>query len=596
MSHGLSEPAHPELARSPSALLANPPAQDDDDDEISSEFVENDVDIIAEYPDETTTEGHAAVPPGGPHRAGASVVDVEKAMPPIVRTLVEQACAYVRRESTSPTGVSSHTSPPPTGVQRFSPSLEVTLKTLGKLACTSRSCRDAVRADSVDIALTRAISSDPPAWRGWSEGLTPDSLEALRGVDQVLGFLHQEDEAFSVLRRCAVAHRLPDAHSRITLNKHGKFLRPTIAFPNKSAVEDPAANILPLTKVGGYPDWPFHDEALCPEPPPKSRMKFVAQVNLAHAAGLVANPNNDNALLPSFGMLYFFVSRDALDDIDNYDDHLKPIGVDKCSVVYYPGSTAEWPRTSHSESSNHASSSPAISTMTADQKRKFAVPEPSSYGTSTRATTALMPPPTPFRNTINESFHSMFNAMMAGVDIDDDDAAMNFAEREARERQQRDGVFGGGGLPSDLFPPGVDFGALAQAFGILGSMDHVTPPAEETATVQNEIYAEYASGAGPLPSREFPLMLGNCAPPSWIYALDVRASPHFLPGVILDKIVNAVGRTHDGMPLLQLNNLRGPSGRDYLVFTAGKADLLARDFTRVRAFVLSAKGLERFCS
>jgi hypothetical protein len=288
----------------------------------------------------------------------------------LVRCLVENACAAARRETTSLTFLGGDRSRLYNYAYRdspaeceFSPVLALTLKTLGKLACVGRSWRDAVRADSVDVVLTRAISRDPPAWRGWTEGLStvPDASFNLT-ASQVLSLLKQEDVFLAVCR--GLGMNVAD----VALETHGKPLRPAIAFPTMTAAQERAVAravvhpeegyggaggggdtmCVPHTRIGGYPDWPFHDEASCPKPPPKTPLVFVAQVNLSHAAGLP----NGTGLLPEDGMLYFFAQKNYLAPV-NIDDLLQGMAgaslenfnlkSTPCAVIYYPGSTADWP-------------------------------------------------------------------------------------------------------------------------------------------------------------------------------------------------------------------------------------------------------------
>ena len=104
-----------------------------------------------------------------------------------------------------------------------------------------------------------------------------------------------------------------------------------------------------------------------------------------------------------------------------------------------------------------------------------------------------------------------------------------------------------------------------------------------------EAYNEYATRAGP-ESRNTPLMLGHCAPPSWMVDADMAPdmSEMFLEEIGF-KCYGRYGLYAEDVPLLQLNNHRGGDNLDYLVFTAKKADLLARNFSRVRAYVQVAE-------
>ena len=252
----------------------------------------------------------------------------EAVIPPLlVRCLVENACAAARRETQSLFLVKGgdhrrlydfvrRHSP---AECHFSPALCCALQTLGKLACVGRSWRDAVRADSVDVALTRAITRDPPAWRGWTEGLSSEEAAANDTSSfnltssQVLTLLKQEDAFLAACRGAGMWE------ADVTLETHGKLLRPAVVFPTMTADQERAVaralfhpeeqgyggyttttTRVPHTRIGGYPDWPFHDETSCPKPPPKTPLVFVAQVNLSHAAGLLPD---GNGLLPEDGML-----------------------------------------------------------------------------------------------------------------------------------------------------------------------------------------------------------------------------------------------------------------------------------------------------
>ena len=67
--------------------------------------------------------------------------------------------------------------------------------------------------------------------------------------------------------------------------------------------------MFPQTKVGGIPDWPWHDVNALPAPPPPASQGgldcvFVAQINLEQLRDCVfITPG----LLPTTGVLYFFV-------------------------------------------------------------------------------------------------------------------------------------------------------------------------------------------------------------------------------------------------------------------------------------------------
>jgi len=82
---------------------------------------------------------------------------------------------------------------------------------------------------------------------------------------------------------------------------------------------DPASGdceVFPPTKVGGLPDWPWHDEEGLNVKtfPPSNLWEFVAQVNLSqvHASCSLI----PEGLLPESGVLYFFLDR----DFDRDDD------------------------------------------------------------------------------------------------------------------------------------------------------------------------------------------------------------------------------------------------------------------------------------
>jgi len=82
---------------------------------------------------------------------------------------------------------------------------------------------------------------------------------------------------------------------------------------------DPApgdCEVFPPTKVGGLPDWPWHDEEGLNVKtfPPSNLWEFVAQVNLSqvHASCSLI----PEGLLPESGVLYFFLDR----DFDRDDD------------------------------------------------------------------------------------------------------------------------------------------------------------------------------------------------------------------------------------------------------------------------------------
>jgi hypothetical protein len=81
--------------------------------------------------------------------------------------------------------------------------------------------------------------------------------------------------------------------------------------------------VFPPTKVGGVPDWPWHDEeGLSAKTfPPSNLWEFVAQVNLSqvHASCSLI----PEGLLPESGVLYFFLDRDFdRDDEDMLADGL----------------------------------------------------------------------------------------------------------------------------------------------------------------------------------------------------------------------------------------------------------------------------------
>jgi hypothetical protein len=96
-----------------------------------------------------------------------------------------------------------------------------------------------------------------------------------------------------------------------------------------------------------------------------------------------------------------------------------------------------------------------------------------------------------------------------------------------------------------------------------------------------EAYTAYAAEAGP--DGKAPLMLGHCAPPPWmndqLILAEMRAKRY--PDESVDvPLMQFNVKSRMPNPLTGLQNVS-----HYLVFTASKADLLARNFTRVKAYV-----------
>jgi hypothetical protein len=255
---------------------------------------------------------------------------------------------------------------------------------LGRLACVSRSWRAAISS-----ALLRELSHNPPAWRCWTRGLASAAAEA--AVDspalmitrqQVGEWLRLEDAFFLEVTNCDSA----DGMSGFTVEQHGALLFPTIAFqpPPQTGVSGEGGSstaikaILPPTKIGGYPDWPFHDREGCPTPPDKTQLRFVAQVNLAHIKGCALA--NATGLLPRNGMLYFFLQPDYIGTDDatigyNSSQMLKSV---RCSVIHILASTA-------------AALTAAVSAHSLEQT--FGIPQPVTYSSTKPAYDSLTPPP-----------------------------------------------------------------------------------------------------------------------------------------------------------------------------------------------------------
>jgi len=85
----------------------------------------------------------------------------------VVRTLVELACAVVRREGLTPGVDYYHPSP----ATLAAPQLTALLQALATLARVGPAWREAFDVPWLSRALSLALSRDPPAWRGWTLGL-----------------------------------------------------------------------------------------------------------------------------------------------------------------------------------------------------------------------------------------------------------------------------------------------------------------------------------------------------------------------------------------------------------------------------------------
>ena len=105
---------------------------------------------------------------------------------------------------------------------------------------------------------------------------------------------------------------------------------------------DPApgdCEVFPPTKVGGLPDWPWHDEEGLNAKtfPPSNVWEFVAQVNLSqvHASCSLI----PEGLLPTSGVLYFFLDR----DFDRGDEDEAVCLVRYYSILPHEGIRPHWP-------------------------------------------------------------------------------------------------------------------------------------------------------------------------------------------------------------------------------------------------------------
>ena len=99
--------------------------------------------------------------------------------------------------------------------------------------------------------------------------------------------------------------------------------------------------VFPPMKVGGTPDWPWHDDKAPPSPPPSFSQgecdyEFVAQINLEQLRDCVFTPPG---LLPATGALYFFIQAGYDGEDFNPDEHILS------HVTYYsPAADAPpWP-------------------------------------------------------------------------------------------------------------------------------------------------------------------------------------------------------------------------------------------------------------
>jgi len=282
----------------------------------------------------------------------------------VVRTLMECACAVVRREGLTRAPAGDYYDP---SAILAAPQLTALLRALATLARVGPAWREAFDIAWLSRSLSRALSRDPPAWRGWTRGLATapadsPSLELSLTPQQITQLLREEDSFFSAATEGDVypvpGYRL--VGPTLDLAEHSAFLRPTIAFqsrptrvpiafqwppdPDTELGEAQLSFAVPSTRVGGRPQWPFHDTERCPAPPDKAQYGFVAQVNLALAKGCALA--NAAGLPPRDGMLYFFLQKGSLRrshiDPGNYCSvYLRP---EQCCVVHDAGSSSdEWP-------------------------------------------------------------------------------------------------------------------------------------------------------------------------------------------------------------------------------------------------------------
>jgi len=352
----------------------------------------------------------------------------------VVRTLVELACAVVRREGLTP-GVDYHH--PCWLLRRLAqtipatmaaPQLTALLQALATLARVGPAWREAFDVAWLSRALSLALSRNPPAWRGWTRGLASAAAAAAYtpplqlSPQQITHLLGEEDSFFS-----AVTAGDPMIGGQLDLEKHGALLRPTIAFqwpPHPQPPPPPPhpqpASAVPSTRVGDWPQWPFHDKERWPARPEKAHFGFVAQVNLALVKGCALA--NATGILPRDGMLYFFVQKGSLQmNLENMHDAndvasfvLQPV---QCCVVCYDGSSGdEWP----------------LSSIHVDASTAFWAEMP-YLGLPARAYTSTVPASDMLLSAPPFAAHQMFNFLATAREVEDD--YLNHASEAGPDRR-----------------------------------------------------------------------------------------------------------------------------------------------------------------
>ena len=181
----------------------------------------------------------------------------------VVRTLVELACAVVRRGGMTPGEDYCH--PPPATLA--APQLTALLQALATLARVGPAWRDAFDVAWLSRALVHALSRDPPAWRGWTRGLTSAAADSppLSLTPQQISHLLGEGDSFFSAATAGAGDTLMSGPP-LDLAEHGGMLRPTIVFqwpldlrPDPWHVVWPPppqpASAVPPTRVGHWPQW-----------------------------------------------------------------------------------------------------------------------------------------------------------------------------------------------------------------------------------------------------------------------------------------------------------------------------------------------------
>jgi hypothetical protein len=396
-------------------------------------------------------------------------------------------------------------------------------------------------------ALSLALSRDPPAWRGWTRGLASAAAEAAAysppGIklspQQITHLLAEEDSFFTA----ATAGDTLRGGPELDLVQLGALLRPTIAFqwppqPHPPPSHPQPAPAVPSTRVGDWPQWPFHDKERCPAPPDQAHFGFVAQVKLA----LVKECTLANAtgILPRDGMLYFFVQKGSLhSNPENHDVNdlasflLQPV---QCCVVHYAGSSGdEWPLTS----------------IHAVDARKFFSGVPLRAYTSTALASDVSLTAPPF------AAHQIF---MSPSGDDGSDAGSGYCS-------EMEGM-----AEDDYLKYASEAGPDRRAPLMLG---HRVPPPWMAGARGGDYFDDGGGGDDEMMLSGYMMTkLRDVCYPQPVDAINA-ANTDAQPAALSD----------DTVPLLQFHVNHWLLGEYYLVFVVGKEDLLARRFDKVTAHV-----------